>query len=217
MWASYGHALCNYYWPLLTCLHITVTTDHLCQINHHGHGDETLWYTACVWTTNECCDIEQNVNDFGFVTRWMLLLLSLLLFVLFVVVMVLVPPWCCFSASEVCVSWGAAPVGGCSACLPVPHSSTSTSHSHRARNEESEHSSPVHTEPVVQSPRRSESQRQTDGQWQGQNGLDQVLQLCRYCCMQRKTEKKKTELMTWDQQSDKDWTLWSVYSHCSRC
>ncbi|XP_024921631.1 proto-oncogene DBL [Cynoglossus semilaevis] len=59
------------------------------------------------------------------------------------------------SASEVCVSWGAAPVGGCSACLPVPHSSTSTSHSHRARDEESEHSSPVHTEPVVQSPRRT--------------------------------------------------------------
>ncbi|XP_055370562.1 proto-oncogene DBL isoform X2 [Betta splendens] len=59
------------------------------------------------------------------------------------------------SASEVCVSWGGASVGGCSACLPVPHSSTATSHSHRPRGEGSVHSSPAHSDPVVQSPRRS--------------------------------------------------------------
>ncbi|XP_037543250.1 proto-oncogene DBL [Nematolebias whitei] len=59
------------------------------------------------------------------------------------------------SASEVCVSWGSAPVEGCSACLPVPHSSSATSHSHRFRREESTHSSPAHSEPVVHSPRRS--------------------------------------------------------------
>nr|XP_043897296.1 proto-oncogene DBL isoform X2 [Solea senegalensis] len=59
------------------------------------------------------------------------------------------------SASRVCVSWGGAPVGGCSACLPVPHSSSATSHSHRLRGEESEHSSPAHSDPVVHSPQRS--------------------------------------------------------------
>ncbi|XP_073335753.1 proto-oncogene DBL [Pagrus major] len=59
------------------------------------------------------------------------------------------------SASEVCVSWGGASVGGCSACLPVPHSSSTTSHSHRFRGEESAHTSPAHSEPVVHSPRRT--------------------------------------------------------------
>ncbi|XP_042286553.1 proto-oncogene DBL isoform X2 [Thunnus albacares] len=59
------------------------------------------------------------------------------------------------SASEVCVSWGGASVGGCSACLPVPHSSSTTSHSHRFRGEESIHTSPAHSDPVVHSPRRS--------------------------------------------------------------
>ncbi|KAG7257695.1 hypothetical protein CRUP_020030 [Coryphaenoides rupestris] len=48
-----------------------------------------------------------------------------------------------------------ATVGGCSACLHVPHSSTATSHAHRSPGEESTHSSPAHSEPVVQSPRRS--------------------------------------------------------------
>jgi len=61
------------------------------------------------------------------------------------------------SMSGVCVSWGGATVGGCSACLHVPHSSTATSHAHRSPGEESTHSSPAHSEPVVQSPRRSES------------------------------------------------------------
>uniref|UniRef100_A0A1A8G8B2 MCF.2 cell line derived transforming sequence b n=2 Tax=Nothobranchius korthausae TaxID=1143690 RepID=A0A1A8G8B2_9TELE len=59
------------------------------------------------------------------------------------------------SSSEVCVSWGGASVEGCSACLPLPHSSTATSHSHRFRGEESTHSSPAHSDPVVHSPRRS--------------------------------------------------------------
>uniref|UniRef100_A0A1A7W9V7 MCF.2 cell line derived transforming sequence b n=1 Tax=Iconisemion striatum TaxID=60296 RepID=A0A1A7W9V7_9TELE len=59
------------------------------------------------------------------------------------------------SSSEVCVSWGGASVEGCSACLPVPHSSSATSHSHRFRGEESTHSSPAHSDPVVHSPRRS--------------------------------------------------------------
>ncbi|XP_072231415.1 proto-oncogene DBL-like isoform X1 [Leuresthes tenuis] len=59
------------------------------------------------------------------------------------------------SASEMCVSWGGASVGGCSACLPVPHSSSATSHSHRFRGEESTYSSPAHSDPVVHSPRRS--------------------------------------------------------------
>ncbi|XP_062289197.1 proto-oncogene DBL [Scomber scombrus] len=59
------------------------------------------------------------------------------------------------SASGVCVSWGAASVGGCSACLTVPHSSSATSYSHRYQGEESIHSSPAHSEPVVHSPRRS--------------------------------------------------------------
>ncbi|CAL8365437.1 unnamed protein product [Lota lota] len=60
------------------------------------------------------------------------------------------------SVSGVCVSWGGATVGGgCSACLHVPHSSTATSHTHRSRGEESAHSSPAHSEPVVHSPRRS--------------------------------------------------------------
>ncbi|XP_035803269.1 proto-oncogene DBL isoform X2 [Amphiprion ocellaris] len=59
------------------------------------------------------------------------------------------------SASEMCVSWGGASVGGCSACLPVPHSSTATSHSYRQRGEESIHTSPAHSDPVVHSPRRS--------------------------------------------------------------
>ncbi|XP_041808066.1 proto-oncogene DBL [Chelmon rostratus] len=59
------------------------------------------------------------------------------------------------SASEVCVSWGGASVGGCSACLPVPHSSTTTSHSHVFRGEESAHTSPAHSDPVVHSPRRT--------------------------------------------------------------
>ncbi|XP_070838583.1 proto-oncogene DBL isoform X1 [Chaetodon trifascialis] len=58
------------------------------------------------------------------------------------------------SASEMCVSWGGASVGGCSACLPVPHSS-STSHSHMNRGEESVHTSPAHSDPVVHSPRRT--------------------------------------------------------------
>lgn len=60
-----------------------------------------------------------------------------------------------FSASEMCVSWGDASVGGCSACLLVPHSSSATSHSHKARGEESIHTSPAHSDPVVHSPRRS--------------------------------------------------------------
>ncbi|XP_060941496.1 proto-oncogene DBL [Limanda limanda] len=59
------------------------------------------------------------------------------------------------SASDKCVSWGGASVGGCSACLPVPHSSSATSHSYRPQGEESVHSSPAHSEPVVNSPRRS--------------------------------------------------------------
>ncbi|XP_056252692.1 proto-oncogene DBL isoform X1 [Seriola aureovittata] len=59
------------------------------------------------------------------------------------------------SASEMCVSWGGASVGGCSACLPVPHSSSATSHSYRHRGEESTHTSPAHSDPVVHSPRRS--------------------------------------------------------------
>ncbi|KAM3868779.1 LOW QUALITY PROTEIN: proto-oncogene DBL [Diretmus argenteus] len=59
------------------------------------------------------------------------------------------------SVSGVCVSWGVASVGGCSACLHVPHSSTATSHSHRLQEEESIHTSPAHSEPVVNSPRRS--------------------------------------------------------------
>ncbi|XP_023818338.1 proto-oncogene DBL isoform X1 [Oryzias latipes] len=59
------------------------------------------------------------------------------------------------SASEVCVSWDGPSVGGCSACLPVPHSSSATSHSHRFREEESTFLSPTHSEPVVHSPRRS--------------------------------------------------------------
>lgn len=81
-----------------------------------------------------------------------------------VVVVVVRLLWSClvslvmrFSASEVCVSWGGASVGGCSACLPVPHSSTTTSHSHVFRGEESAHTSPAHSDPVVHSPRRSES------------------------------------------------------------
>lgn len=61
----------------------------------------------------------------------------------------------CASASEMCVSWGASSVGGCSACLPVPHSSTATSHSYRNREEESTNTSPAHSDPVVHSPRRS--------------------------------------------------------------
>ncbi|KAK2882099.1 proto-oncogene DBL isoform X1 [Channa argus] len=60
-----------------------------------------------------------------------------------------------FSASEMCVSWGAVSVGGCSACLPVPHSSMATSHSHRHQGEESIYSSHAHSDPVVNSPRRS--------------------------------------------------------------
>ncbi|KAK9536446.1 hypothetical protein VZT92_006222 [Zoarces viviparus] len=59
------------------------------------------------------------------------------------------------SASEMCVSWGGASVGGCSACLPFPHSSSATSYSHRLRGEESIDTSPAHTEPVVHSPRRT--------------------------------------------------------------
>ncbi|XP_063752263.1 proto-oncogene DBL isoform X1 [Eleginops maclovinus] len=59
------------------------------------------------------------------------------------------------SASVMCVSWGGASVGGCSACLPVPHSSSATSHSHRTRGEESVYTSPAHSDPVVNSPRRS--------------------------------------------------------------
>ncbi|XP_075957748.1 proto-oncogene DBL [Anarhichas minor] len=59
------------------------------------------------------------------------------------------------SASEMCVSWGGASVGGCSACLPFPHSSSATSYSHRLRGEESIYTSPAHTEPVVHSPRRT--------------------------------------------------------------
>ncbi|XP_061818901.1 proto-oncogene DBL-like isoform X2 [Nerophis lumbriciformis] len=56
------------------------------------------------------------------------------------------------SASEVCVSWGEASSGGCSACLPVTHSSSATSHAHRW--EEFVHTSPAHSDPVVHSPRR---------------------------------------------------------------
>ncbi|KAM6983316.1 proto-oncogene DBL isoform 2-T2 [Tautogolabrus adspersus] len=59
------------------------------------------------------------------------------------------------SASEICVSWGGASVGGCSACLPVPHSSSATTHSHKHRGEESVHTSPAHSDPVVHSPRRT--------------------------------------------------------------
>ncbi|XP_041656967.1 proto-oncogene DBL isoform X1 [Cheilinus undulatus] len=59
------------------------------------------------------------------------------------------------SASKMCVSWGGAPVGGCSACLPVPHSSSITSHSFKHRGEESVHTSPAHSDPVVHSPRRT--------------------------------------------------------------
>ncbi|XP_068572255.1 proto-oncogene DBL isoform X1 [Cebidichthys violaceus] len=59
------------------------------------------------------------------------------------------------STSEMCVSWGGASVGGCSACLPVPHSSSMTSYSHRLRGEDSIDTSPAHTEPVVHSPRRT--------------------------------------------------------------
>ncbi|KAF7662521.1 hypothetical protein LDENG_00233690 [Lucifuga dentata] len=60
------------------------------------------------------------------------------------------------SASEVFVSWGGASMGGCSACFTVPHSSlATTSHSHRLRGEESMHSSPALSDPVVHSPRRS--------------------------------------------------------------
>ncbi|XP_037322635.1 proto-oncogene DBL isoform X1 [Pungitius pungitius] len=59
------------------------------------------------------------------------------------------------SASEMCVSWGAASVGGCSACLPVPHSSSTTSYSHRLRGGESTDNSPAHTDPIVHSPRRT--------------------------------------------------------------
>ncbi|XP_032390006.1 guanine nucleotide exchange factor DBS [Etheostoma spectabile] len=54
-----------------------------------------------------------------------------------------------------CVSWGGASVRGCSACLPVPHSSSATSHSHRRQWEESIQTSPAHSEPVVNSPRRT--------------------------------------------------------------
>lgn len=75
----------------------------------------------------------------------------------FVVVVCLVPVVIRFSASEMCVSWGGASVRGCSACLPVPHSSSTRSHSHRFRGEESIHTSPAHSDPVVHSPRRSES------------------------------------------------------------
>jgi len=73
----------------------------------------------------------------------------------------LVPMVMGFSASVMCVSWGGASVGGCSACLPVPNSSSTTSHSHRSRGEESIYTSPAHSEPVVNSPRRSESLRQS--------------------------------------------------------
>ncbi|XP_034062480.1 proto-oncogene DBL isoform X1 [Gymnodraco acuticeps] len=59
------------------------------------------------------------------------------------------------SASVMCVSWGGASVGGCSACLPVPNSSSTTSHSHMTRGEESIYTSPAHSEPVVNSPRRT--------------------------------------------------------------
>uniref|UniRef100_UPI003AACB88C proto-oncogene DBL n=1 Tax=Centroberyx gerrardi TaxID=166262 RepID=UPI003AACB88C len=59
------------------------------------------------------------------------------------------------SVSGVCVSWGGASMGGCSACLHVPHSSTATSHSHRFQGEESIHISPALSDPVVHSPRRS--------------------------------------------------------------
>ncbi|KAM9846338.1 proto-oncogene DBL [Aulostomus maculatus] len=58
-------------------------------------------------------------------------------------------------SAQMCVSWGGASLRGCSACLPVPHSSSATSHSHRHRGEESVHSSPAHSDPVVHSPRRS--------------------------------------------------------------
>ncbi|XP_056911391.1 proto-oncogene DBL isoform X3 [Takifugu flavidus] len=59
------------------------------------------------------------------------------------------------SASEMCVSWGASSVGGWSACLPVPHSSTATSHSYRNREEESTNTSSAHSDPVAHSPRRT--------------------------------------------------------------
>ncbi|KAM4619702.1 proto-oncogene DBL [Polymixia lowei] len=59
------------------------------------------------------------------------------------------------SVSGVCVSWGGASVGACSACLHVPHSSTATGHSHRFQGEESIHTSPARSEPIVRSPRRS--------------------------------------------------------------
>ncbi|XP_061755431.1 proto-oncogene DBL-like isoform X2 [Nerophis ophidion] len=69
-----------------------------------------------------------------------------------VVVCVCVCVCVCVSASEVCVSWGGASSGGCSACLPVTHSSSATSHAHRW--EEFAHTSPAHSDPVVHSPRR---------------------------------------------------------------
>lgn len=109
-------------------------------------------YVTVTWV--ECCVNLQTVFEVTarFVTPWM----SLLLFVLFVVLVGLVPIVMWFSASEMCVSWGSVPVGGCSACLPVPHSSSTTSHSHIPRGEESLHTSPAHSDPVVHSPRRSE-------------------------------------------------------------
>ncbi|XP_055004794.1 proto-oncogene DBL [Boleophthalmus pectinirostris] len=58
------------------------------------------------------------------------------------------------SASDFCVSWVGPSGGGCSACLHVPHSSTA-GHTHLLRGEESQHTSPALTDPVVQSPRRS--------------------------------------------------------------
>ncbi|XP_075878479.1 proto-oncogene DBL [Nelusetta ayraudi] len=56
------------------------------------------------------------------------------------------------SAPQVCVWWSQAPVGGCSACFTVPHSSAAAG---RMKGEESTRSSPAHSDPVVHSPQRA--------------------------------------------------------------
>lgn len=110
--------------------------------------------------SQECSISWQDVNldELVFVTPWMLLSVLFVCCMFVCCTRVLLPSVMRFSASEMCVSWGGASVGGCSACLPVPHSSTATSHSHRHREEESVHTSPAHSDPVIHSPRRSEWQ-----------------------------------------------------------
>lgn len=123
----------------------------ICAVTSNILCIQTLKY---MWT--ECCRDVQNVDEVWarFVTPWMLLLLLFVCFRLSWLCLVPLVMW--FSTSEMCVSWGGASVGGCSACLPVPHSSSATSHSHRFRGEGSTHTSPAHSDPVVHSPRRSE-------------------------------------------------------------